>query len=277
MLEIPESYSLMKQLDESIKGRSITEVVVNASPHSFAWFFGDPNNYHERLVGKTVDSVVAYAAQLEIKADDMRILFSDGINVRLFYENEKLPSKHQLLIRFDDNIYLICTVAMYGGLWVFKNGENDNPYYLIAKEKPTPLMDEFNLTYFMKLLESDKAKNLSSKAFLATEQRIPGLGNGVLQDILYNAHIHPKRKMNTLCQADLENLYFSVKATLSKMVQGGGRDTEKDIHGKNGGYKTILSKNTVGQPCKVCGSLIKKEAYLGGSIYYCDTCQPMCK
>ena len=31
--------------------------------------------------------------------------------------------------------------------------------------------------------------------------------------------------------------------------------------------------NTVGQPCPVCGSIIKKKAYLGGAIYYCEGCQ----
>ncbi|MCK9356230.1 MAG: endonuclease VIII, partial [Dehalococcoidia bacterium] len=37
--------------------------------------------------------------------------------------------------------------------------------------------------------------------------------------------------------------------------------------------KTILSRNTVGQPCPACGTSIQKEAYMGGSIYYCATCQ----
>jgi formamidopyrimidine-DNA glycosylase len=32
--------------------------------------------------------------------------------------------------------------------------------------------------------------------------------------------------------------------------------------------------NTVGKPCSVCRTFIKKEAYLGGSIYICDGCQP---
>ena len=28
-----------------------------------------------------------------------------------------------------------------------------------------------------------------------------------------------------------------------------------------------------GQPCHACGTLIKKEAYMGGSIYICTGCQ----
>ena len=49
-----------------------------------------------------------------------------------------------------------------------------------------------------------------------------------------------------------------------RMDANGGRDTERDL---------ILSKNTSGKPCSTCGDIIKKEAYLGGSIYYCPTCQ----
>jgi formamidopyrimidine-DNA glycosylase len=67
----------------------------------------------------------------------------------------------------------------------------------------------------------------------------------------------------------------SLKSTPAKMVAKGGRDTEVDLHGRHGGYRAILSKNTVGKPCPACGTTIKKEAYLGGSIYYCPRCQKM--
>ncbi len=43
--------------------------------------------------------------------------------------------------------------------------------------------------------------------------------------------------------------------------------------GRPGGYTTILSKNTVGMPCPECERTIRKEAYMGGSIYYCPQCQ----
>jgi len=57
------------------------------------------------------------------------------------------------------------------------------------------------------------------------------------------------------------------------MVSKGGRDTELDLFRTPGSYKTILCKNTVNKPCLVCGTIIKKEAYMGGSIYYCEKCQ----
>jgi formamidopyrimidine-DNA glycosylase len=57
--------------------------------------------------------------------------------------------------------------------------------------------------YVRNLLSGEKLSSLSAKAFLATEQRIPGLGNGVAQDILFTAKIHSKRKMSTLSEKQL--------------------------------------------------------------------------
>jgi formamidopyrimidine-DNA glycosylase len=209
---------------------------------------------------------------VEITAGKAEVLFSDGVNLRYYNKSEKLPDKHQLLLEFDDGSSLVGWVQMYGGLSAFLEGKNDNKYYLIAQEKPSPLPGDFSQDYFKSLFNQSTAK-LSLKAFLATEQRIPGLGNGVLQDILFKAKMHPKRRAGTLSTTDQQVPFYSIKNTLSEMTAKGGRDTENDLFGKPGKYKTKLSKNTVGQPCPICRTLIKKEAYMGGSIYYCAACQ----
>jgi len=167
---------------------------------------------------------------------------------------------------------MCATVAMYGGLSCFPQGANDNPYYLASRQKTSPLSEAFTQDYFFSLFVPDTEK-YSLKAFLATEQRIPGIGNGVLQDILFKAQLHPKRKVSTLTTKDKESLFHAAKLTLKEMAALGGRDTEKDLFGNPGGYQTRMSKNTVGQPCQVCGSLVIKQAYMGGSIYFCPGCQ----
>jgi len=273
MIEIPESNMLAQQLKQTIQGKTILNVTANQSPHKFAWYFGNPSAYHSLLSGKRIDHAAAVAGQVEIWAEDCRILLSDGVNLRYFAPGDDLPQKHQLKVEFDDFSSLIGVVQMYGGLSAFPNGKNDNPYYLVAKEKPSPLSDEFSEHYFGILLTAANVNKLSVKAFLATEQRIPGLCNGVLQDILWNAKVHPKRKMATLTDIEIAELFRSVKSTLFEMTINGGRDTERDLFGCPGGYTTILSKNTVGKPCPVCGSILQKEAYLGGSIYVCEQCQ----
>lgn len=166
------------------------------------------------------------------------------------------------------------TIDMYGGLVAFKEGELTNKYYLAAREKPSPFSSRFNDSYFDKLFAASP-DNISLKAFLATEQRIPGLGNGVLQDILFNSGFHPKKKINSLTDKDLESIFHSIKSTLTQMARQGGRSTEKDIFGIAGGYQCLLCKNTPGKPCPVCGTTIKKMAYMGGNVYVCEKCQKM--
>ena len=276
MLEIPESQTITRQLNNTIKGKTIENAFANSSPHGFAFYSENPEQYGEILTGKTITLTEAVAGQVEIKAEDMSILLGDGINIRYYAENETKPEKHQLYIQFDDGTALICTIQMYGCIFLYKNGENTNFYYLVAKENPNPLTDDFNEEYFNKILAETK-DTLSAKAFLATEQRIPGLGNGILQDILFNARIHPKTKLNFLTKKDIHTLFDSVKKTLFEMTGEGGRDTEKDLFGEVGGYQTILSKKTIKKPCPVCGGIIERKAYLGDNVYYCPTCQPLKK
>ena len=272
MIELPEAAVLAKQIHKTVVGKEIGNVIAAKTPHKLVWYFGDPQEYRSLLIGKAISGVTSYGGQVELTARRVKVLFSDGVNLRYYGKGEKLPDRHQLLLEFDDGSALVGRVQMYGGLSAFPEGENHNKYYLIAKEKPSPLSCNFNKNYFDSLFDEGTAR-LSLKGFLATEQRIPGLGNGVLQDILFNAKMHPKKKVSTLSAADKQVLFDSIKNTLSEMTTKGGRDTENDLLGKRGGYETRLSKNTLGQPCPICRTLIKKEAYLGGSIYYCAKCQ----
>ena len=164
---------------------------------------------------------------------------------------------------------------MYGRVGTFPEGKLDNTYYRVAKEKPSPLTPTFDKNYFYGIISVPEVQKLSLKGLLATEQRIPGLGNGILQDILFNAKMHPKKTVSSLSEGDKEALFNSIKTTISMMVSKGGRDTELDLFGTPGGYKTTLCKNNVNKPCPVCGTIIKKEAYMGGSIYYCEKCQEL--
>ena len=273
MIELPEAIVLSNEINDTLSGKTIKNVTVAQSPHKFAWYFGDKENYHDLMAQKPIKKAYNQGGFVKIEIDeDIILLLSEGIRIRYLKEGETIPKKHQLLIEFTDNSCLVCSVQMYGGLVAFHDGDYDNDYYGAARKNPSPLTKAFDQIYFEELL-SGVSNKLSLKAFLATEQRIPGLGNGVLQDILFNAKLHPKRKLNSLEEHTKMNLLTSVKNTLSEMVKKGGRDTEQDIFGWAGGYKTILSKNTVNTPCPHCKSLIQKQAYMGGSIYYCPECQ----
>lgn len=272
MIELPEACVLAEQINKTLTGKTIKSAVANHHPHGFAWYTGDPADYNLKLAGRTVTGSAAYGGLPEIWAGEMRISFNDGVRTRYLAAGDKRPEKHQLLLEFDDGSGLSCSVQMYGGMFAFEKGSKDDWYYNIAKEKPSPYTDDFDFAYFNGLRDGLK-ESVSVKAFLATEQRIPGFGNGVLHDTLWNARIHPKRKLVTLTESETERLFASIKTTLIEMRDGGGRDTERDLFGKPGGYRSVLSSKTLPYPCPACGGGLKREAYMGGNIYFCPDCQ----
>lgn len=272
MIEIPESNNLALQCKELLIGKTVKNVIPPTKEHKFCWYNGDPYEYKEQLIGRYVDDAFGHGSFVDITFGKKILTLNDGVNIRYY---EEMPDKvlHQLLIEFTDGSCLVFTVAMYGGIYQFE-GNYDNIYYKVSNDKPSPLSNEFNENYFDGLF-AKLSKNLSAKAFLATEQRIPGLCNGSLQDILLTCNIHPKRKIETLSDFEKDEMFNSVKEVLKDMTNKGGRDTEKDIYGNFGKYRTLLSKKTVSNPCPICGGIIVKEKFLGGSIYYCESCQKL--
>lgn len=274
MIEIPESTTISKQAESILTGKTIAKVINATSPHSFTWYNGDPLEYPKLLVGRQIESAKGYGAFVDFQCDEnVHIIVGDGTNLKYYTGIEKHPAKHQLLIVFSDESFLVFTVSMYGCIYACQ-GEFENPYFRGSVEKISPLTDEFDENYLDGIFKSVK-KDISIKALLATEQRIPGLGNGVLQDILFCAGIHPKKKISTISDLQKGDLFHSLKVTLKSMTDKNGRDTEKDFYGNKGGYKTLLSKLTYKNPCPHCGGVITKEAYLGGSVYYCPACQKL--
>lgn len=274
MLEIPESRTIAAQMNETIRGKRILEVEAAHTPHSFAWYSSEPSFYAEIMEGREIGQTKSIGSMIEMQLGDYSFVVGDGTNIRYFAPDEKLPGKYQTRITLEDNSHVICTVQMYGAMFLIQPDSYDNPYYLTGKRKPMPNTEDFSYGYFKQLFDG-LSGSTSMKAFLATEQRIPGLGNGVLQDILLAAGLHPKRKISGMTEQQRRKIYDVVQRTLKQMTAAGGRDTEKDFFGKKGGYQTMLSKKTVGNPCPYCGSLIQKMNYLGGTVYFCPLCQEL--
>lgn len=272
MIELPEAITIGRQVDKTLAGRTITDVHNATHLHKFTFFNGDVALYRDMLMGKRVESAVGKGIFVDICLEDNYFLsIFDGIHMKYGDLGSKIPDKYQLLLTFDDETFVSFTTSMYGGIYAFKDNL-DNKYRILSLESISPLNSDFSEACFEKLIVGEK-KNISAKALLASGQRIPGVGNGVLQDILFHAGIHPKRKIFSLGDNEKSALFRSLKNTLHAMTDGGGRNTETDFFGNKGRYKTVLSKNTYSQPCLQCGDEIRKEAYMGGSIYYCPTCQ----
>lgn len=272
MLELPESYTIAKQIRQALRGKVISSVEILHTPHRFAFFHGETDQFSAYLEGQMITDAAYHGGMVEIDTEDCMIVFADGAYPRYYEDKKKFPKNHQLAICFDDETALFLSVQMYGFISVYPKGACTEDYYLSSSQKPDVLGDDFTFSYFRGLYP-EHGRKLSAKAFLATEQRIPGLGNGVLQDILWEAGIDPRFDMRGATDEDMRRLYTSIRTCMKEMCERGGRDTEKDLFGNRGGYITNLSKNALYEPCMKCGHEIHKASYMGGTVYFCGHCQ----
>lgn len=83
MIEAPEARILCRQLNETVRGKKITDVYTQFSPHKFAWFTGSSEEYAEQLSGKTIDHAQSQGGMVEITIGDKVLILTDGVNPAL--------------------------------------------------------------------------------------------------------------------------------------------------------------------------------------------------
>lgn len=214
MLELPEVITLSKQVNNALSGKTITQVFNATKPHKFTFYNGEPSEYGKLLVGKTILSSEGYGMFVNFNLSDNVIMnIGDGVSVRYYSAGDEIPANYQLLLTFNDDSFLVFTVAMYGFINVYSDSYIDNKYYKLSRESISPLSDKYTEAEFEKLVAEAK-KTLSAKALLATNQHIPGVGNGVTQDILFNARINPKQKVLLLSDNQKEVLFNALKKNI---------------------------------------------------------------
>ncbi|MCK4933916.1 formamidopyrimidine-DNA glycosylase, partial [Candidatus Bathyarchaeota archaeon] len=115
------------------------------------------------------------------------------------------------------------------------------------------------------------------KNFILNQKNIAGIGNVYVQDILFNAKIHPKRKIPSLNDMEITNLYNSMKSVLKESIDHGSLAYERDFYGNKGGYdmKQFKIAYKPGKPCPLCGTEIEKIKTGATSSYICPQCQPL--
>jgi formamidopyrimidine-DNA glycosylase len=173
---------------------------------------------------------------------------------------------------FTDTSSLTYNLQMWGFVGLLDRSDLSAPPFTDAGIPP--LSDDFTLVKFDQLLEGYPEKNSKGiKGFLVTSKYVFGIGNGYLQDILFRAKLHPSRKVPTLNADDRLRLYSAIQDTMSQAIQQNGRVDERDLFDHPGSYHRLMSNETAGKPCPVCGTAIQKISYLGGACYLCPTCQ----
>ncbi len=121
-----------------------------------------------------------------------------------------------------------------------------------------------------------KGRKVAIKQFLMDQRVVVGVGNIYASEALFRAGIHPRRAAGRVSPKRLERLAEAVKAVLGEAIRQGGT-TLRDYVNADGtpGYfrQKLYVYERDGQPCRRCGTAIRKLAQGQRSTYFCPACQ----
>jgi formamidopyrimidine-DNA glycosylase len=271
MIELPEAKAISTELNHVLKGVTILDAIVLQTKHQLAWMNDTVEYYSKTLQNRLIHQVLHSGGMVRIVMDEkIELVISEDVEIG-YVNKSDVPEKHQLLLTLSNQMYLYLKVKMYAFMLLGSPSVlNENIYYQRSTTAIDPLSDFYTLDIFKKDTEMDKGVG-SLKSALATKQHIPGLGNGILQDILLNAGFRPDKKVSSMQEADIRNLYDAMKKNLSLMIEHGGRAKIGALSSALGGYQVLLDGKT--NECPKCHQSVIKKAYLGGKVIYCPHCQ----
>ena len=140
---------------------------------------------------------------------------------------------------------------------------------------PEPLEDGFDAPYLRQKLASRKAQ---IKSLLLDQKMVSGIGNIYVDEILYEARVHPRQKANALSEEKWDALHAAVRKNLAAGIEHRGTTVRfyRDVLGRSGthqDYLRVFEKH--GSPCPGCGGTIAREKIAGRPTHFCPVCQPL--
>jgi len=270
-LELPELTVLSRQMEKEIAGKKIIKVEV-ANPKCLNMPL---EQFRRAIVGKTIESIENRGKWLFIKLGSKYLLFNPGMGADVIYfkPKDRLPEKYQVKMTLQDKTGFTIRAWWFCYLHLVQQ-DKLGEHKLAGKLGLSPLDNKFTMGYFKKLLSKDHG---NIKSFLLDQKNTAGIGNVYVQDALFEARIHPKRKIQTLTDKEIQALYEHLRSSLRESIKLGGLAYEKDFYGKSGNYGKNQFKIAYkpGQPCPVCQTVIEKVKTGSTSSFICPKCQSL--
>ena len=121
-----------------------------------------------------------------------------------------------------------------------------------------------------------RGRKLAIKAALLNQKLLAGVGNIYADESLFRAGIRPRRRAEKLTRHEFELLRKALRKVLEHAIRLGGSSVSDyvDANGSKGFFQ--LEHNVyqrTGEPCRQCGSEIKRIVVAGRSTHYCSRCQ----
>jgi formamidopyrimidine-DNA glycosylase len=138
----------------------------------------------------------------------------------------------------------------------------------IASLGPDPLDPAFDRSALGALLAGRRTQ---VKGLLRDQSVLAGVGNAYSDEVLHAARLSPFALAGSLSTEQVDVLYESMERVLREAVQAAsGRPAAELKDAKRAGMRV---HGRTGQPCPVCGDVVREVSFADSSLQYCPTCQ----
>lgn len=266
MPELPDVEIFKRVLDQHARRHVVSRVVVS-DPKSLEQASGVL--LQRRLRGKRLSSSRRRGKVLFAVFEDAATLamhFGTNGSLQDVPRDAEEPASTRLLFEFADAGRLAYVNPRRIGHVVM----TDDADAFIAREHlgPDALDPSFDEPAFGDALGRSRQ---AIKAVLMDQSRIAGIGNTYVDEILFQARLHPGVLTNTLDGATRHRLFNAMKHVLCTAIDRGA-DAENFTDRLPTGF--LLPERHTGGHCPCCGTPLVIDKRGGRTSYHCPKCQP---
>ena len=277
MPELPEVETFVRRFRPLVKGRRITAFTSRwpkqASP-SVA-------KVRRAIVGRTVRRLDRRGKYLVFQLDPPGFLLVHlGMSGRLEWSADykgthrsrsglgySEPPHVRSVWAFDDgNRLLFCDPRKFGRIRYA-----DDLAAATARLGIEPLSRRFTATALEKLLRG-RARQL--KPLLLDQSMIAGLGNIYSDEALFRAGLHPLTPSNRLHKRQTAALRDAIRSVLHEAIRCHGTSFDW-IYPGGWMQRRLCVYGRTGEPCRRCGTPIKRLRVAQRGTHICPSCQPL--
>ena len=145
----------------------------------------------------------------------------------------------------------------------------------IAHIAPDPLETAFDLAAVTAKI---RGRRTGIKRALLDQSLVSGIGNIYADEALWRAQLHWARPAQLLRPVQITRLFASVQEVFAESLSAGGTTFDSlyvNVNGQSGYFERSLAVyGQAGQPCRRCGTPVRRDPFMNRSAFSCPTCQP---
>jgi formamidopyrimidine-DNA glycosylase len=197
-----------------------------------------------------------------------------GMSGQLLVQAVGAPDERHLRVRFrlGERELRFVDQRMFGGL-ALSHGGGDGPPE-IAHIARDPLDPEFDDAAFVRRV---RRSGSAIKRLLLTQTVVSGVGNIYADEALWLARVHGERPGERLSTAQVRAVLDGTRAVMTAALGQGGTSFDAlyvNVNGESGYFdRSLEAYGREGEPCRRCGTPIRRVAFMNRSSYFCPRCQ----